>query len=239
MDDAEFRQQAWVAGINPDAAYSVVAAEPLHGRGIRARIDEIPWPRGTVIADYGLRVIVVAPTHMSEELSASWHSKLDGTATAGVGSTVSAPRLAASYREAHETLEVMTALGQTGHIGTSADLGLYRILLGGARDGEVAKLIEDTLGPLLEEEARRGVSLLDTLSEYLRRNQRRAATADALNIHVNTLYQRLRAIDRVLGPDWKDNERAVDLQVLLRLRASSTRLHAIRQARLPDRPHPL
>ena len=49
---------------------------------------------------------------------------------------------------------------------------------------------------------------------------RPSATAPALGVHVNTLYQRLAVIDRVLGPAWR--ERALELQVLLRVRAART-----------------
>ena len=48
---------------------------------------------------------------------------------------------------------------------------------------------------------------------------RPSATAPALGVHVNTLYQRLAVIDRVLGPAWR--ERALELQVLLRVRGAA------------------
>ena len=36
---------------------------------------------------------------------------------------------------------------------------------------------------------------------------------------MNTLYQRLAVIDRILGPAWR--ERALELQVLLRVRTAA------------------
>jgi sugar diacid utilization regulator len=58
-----------------------------------------------------------------------------------------------------------------------------------------------------------------TLAAYLENGQRPSTTAPALGVHVNTLYQRLAVIDRVLGPTWR--ERALELQVLLRVRAAA------------------
>jgi pimeloyl-ACP methyl ester carboxylesterase len=42
-------------------------------------------------------------------------------------------------------------------------------------------------------------------------------TARTLGVHVNTLYQRIALLDRLLGPDWRQPPRSLDLHVLLRL----------------------
>jgi hypothetical protein len=42
-------------------------------------------------------------------------------------------------------------------------------------------------------------------------------------VHVNTVYQRLAALDRLLGREWR--ERALELQVLLRLRRAAEDLN--------------
>ncbi|MCA2226345.1 helix-turn-helix domain-containing protein [Nonomuraea sp. NEAU-L178] len=40
-------------------------------------------------------------------------------------------------------------------------------------------------------------------------------------IHVNTLYQRLAAADRLLGEGWRSPQRALELHMLLPLTAAS------------------
>ncbi|MFD0536439.1 helix-turn-helix domain-containing protein [Actinomadura luteofluorescens] len=42
-------------------------------------------------------------------------------------------------------------------------------------------------------------------------------TAERLHIHVNTVSQRLDRIARLLGDDWQAPERALELQLALRL----------------------
>jgi len=42
-------------------------------------------------------------------------------------------------------------------------------------------------------------------------------TKDALHVHVNTVTQRLDRIAQLLGPDWNCPERALELQLALRL----------------------
>jgi DNA-binding PucR family transcriptional regulator len=46
-------------------------------------------------------------------------------------------------------------------------------------------------------------------------NQSRSA--EALHIHVNTLSQRLGRIDSLIGPDWRNPHRALQLQLAVRL----------------------
>lgn len=45
---------------------------------------------------------------------------------------------------------------------------------------------------------------------------RRAATA--LHVHVNTVAQRLDRIGQLLGPEWQQPGRSLDIQLALRLR---------------------
>ncbi|MGH3332202.1 MAG: helix-turn-helix domain-containing protein, partial [Nocardioidaceae bacterium] len=44
-----------------------------------------------------------------------------------------------------------------------------------------------------------------------------AETAKTLHIHPNTVAQRLDRIARLLGEDWRDPAKALDLQMALRL----------------------
>ena len=45
----------------------------------------------------------------------------------------------------------------------------------------------------------------------------RPATAEALGVHVNTVTQRLERVGRLLGKDWSSPERALEVQLALRL----------------------
>ncbi len=124
-----------------------------------------------------------------------------------------------AYLDAARTARALAALGRRTGIARSDDLGVFGILLSHTGPRELAGQLRRELGPLLAEERRRGVPLVATLTAYLENGQRPSATAPALGVHVNTLYQRLAVIDRVLGPAWR--ERALELQVLLRVRAAA------------------
>jgi DNA-binding PucR family transcriptional regulator len=120
-----------------------------------------------------------------------------------------------------QTVDVLSTLGRSGEAATAQGLGIYRILLTYAGRQELAGLVEAQLGPVLREEERRGVPLLATMEAYLDHGRRHAATAQALSIHVNTLYQRLDTLDRLLGDTWRTGHRAIELDLVLRLRAGA------------------
>lgn len=44
-----------------------------------------------------------------------------------------------------------------------------------------------------------------------------ANTARSHGVHVNTLYQRLERLDAILGTDWREPDRRLELHLALRL----------------------
>jgi DNA-binding PucR family transcriptional regulator len=106
-------------------------------------------------------------------------------------------------------------------VSSARGLGIYRILLSHMAREHLDELTEEQLGPLMAEQSKRGVPLLESLSVYLAHGRHHSATAASLGVHVNTLYQRLDAIDRLIGVEWRDPDKALDLQVLMRLRRSA------------------
>lgn len=69
---------------------------------------------------------------------------------------------------------------------------------------ELRGLYEYYLDPLLQEEGRSQIPLLDTLEAYLTCNGNVAQAAVKLYIHRNTLLNRLEVIEQLLGHDLKD-----------------------------------
>lgn len=219
---AEVRRQARLAGLDPSAPYCLLVAHPVDGvEDLRTAVERAPWPDGTVVGEHGFRTLVLAPIDDPGQLVAMWPTSLAASATvAAAGPATTVGRLAARYAEAEQTAEVMVALGRAGTAATSDGLGIYRILLSRTAAHQVDLLVQQTLAPLLREEEHKTVPLVETLETYLRHHQRHAVAASELNVHVNTLYQRLATINRLLGPGWREPDRALDLQVVLKLRSS-------------------
>lgn len=113
----------------------------------------------------------------------------------------------------------MRALGRTGEGACVDELGFLGVVLGDARD--VDGFVAATLGPLLRYDERRGTHLVRTLAAYFGAGGSLIRAKDELHVHVNTVVQRLDRIQILLGRDWNDPDRALELQLALRLHALS------------------
>ncbi|MBM9503418.1 helix-turn-helix domain-containing protein [Actinacidiphila acididurans] len=136
--------------------------------------------------------------------------------TVAAGGPAAGPRaIADAHAEALRCLRALQALGRTGDGASAAELGFLGVLLGNERD--VESFVTATLGPLLEYDARRGTELVRTLGAYFACGGTLTRTKDELHLHVNTVVQRLDRIQALLGAGWSDPERALELQLALRL----------------------
>ncbi|MFB9677697.1 helix-turn-helix domain-containing protein [Streptosporangium vulgare] len=198
------------AGLDPSARYSVLVVASG-----RARLPQLP---GALTAEHGGRLLVVT-TASPDGIRRDWPRDAP---TAGIaGPARGQAELRRCFHEARQTLRALEVLGRTGEAATAGQLGLYRILLDHAGRRDLAEAFERVLGPLLAEERRRGVPLVETLRVFLDHGRRPRPAATALAIHVNTLYQRLAAADRLLGEGWRSPQRALELHMLLNLTAAS------------------
>ncbi|MBT2230849.1 GAF domain-containing protein [Nonomuraea sp. NEAU-A123] len=145
---------------------------------------------------------------VAAELSASLHTP----ATAGASRKSD---VAAAYQEARRCAEALIALGRTGDGASASELGFVGLLIGDVHD--VPGYVGSVLGPVVEYDARRGTVLADTLAAYFGSGGSPSRTADAMHIHVNTVTQRLDRIGKLLGEGWLEPERALEIQLALRL----------------------
>ncbi|WP_069814396.1 helix-turn-helix domain-containing protein [Streptomyces sp. TP-A0874] len=169
-------------------------------------------------------IVLVVPTEDTGEDTSSCARALAAelTQAAGAPVTVGAAGPAtgpAAVSQAHagalRCLSALRALGHTGRGAALPDLGFLGILLGD--DTDLPLYVRRTLGPVLDYDARRGSDLVQTLRVYFACGMSQSKAKDALHIHVNTVVQRLERIGRLLGSDWQTPERALELQLALRL----------------------
>ncbi|MGN9784721.1 helix-turn-helix domain-containing protein [Nonomuraea sp. ZG12] len=147
---------------------------------------------------------------LAAELSASLHSP----ATAGAAPAGDVP-VAAAYQEARRCAEALIALGRAGDGASAAELGFVGLLIGDGRD--VRGFVGSVLGPVIDYDARRGTALTGTLAAYFGSGGSPSRTAELMHIHVNTVTQRFDRIGRLLGDGWQEPERALEIQLALRL----------------------
>ena len=82
---------------------------------------------------------------------------------------------------------------------------------------DVEGYLTRVLGPLLDYDFRRGSDLVGTLAAYFAAGASPRRAAAALHVHVNTVGQRLDRVTSLLGDDWQTPERALEIQLALRL----------------------
>ena len=123
--------------------------------------------------------------------------------------------LVEAHRQAARLVGTMVRLGRTGESATPDDLGVAGLV--GATEVDVLAHVQHVLGAVLDYDDQRGTDLIGTLQAYFAAGQSPTRAATALHIHPNTVQQRLDRVGALLGDGWQSPERALDIQVALRL----------------------
>jgi len=124
--------------------------------------------------------------------------------------------LTAAHTEAVRTAEALVALGRRGDGAAATDLGFAGLIVG--TQPEVTAYVHSVLGPLRDYDTSRGTDLLGTLEAYFLSGASPRHAATRLHVHTNTVAQRLERITRLVGDGWQSPERALEMQLALRLR---------------------
>ncbi|WP_243723114.1 GAF domain-containing protein [Actinomadura sp. 7K507] len=156
------------------------------------------------------------PDEAARRIAKELGTSLGGPATVGAaGPVLGAAEVASAHREAQRCADALRALGRLGDGADATELGFVGLLIGDDRD--VTGFLTGALGAVLDYDERRGTALVRTLDAYFGTGGSLSRTAGLLHIHVNTVSQRLDRIGRLLGDDWQTPERALELQLALRL----------------------
>ncbi|MGX4653927.1 helix-turn-helix domain-containing protein [Micromonospora sp. SCSIO 07396] len=149
---------------------------------------------------------------VSDELSALLGTPVTVGAAGPVEQPAGIPQV---YRDAVRCLEAMAALGVSGRGASAGELGFFGLLLSEQHD--VAGFVESTIGALVAYDQARFTNLVGTLEGYFAAGQSPTHAAQRLHVHANTVTRRLERIADLLGDRWQDPERALELQLALRL----------------------
>ncbi|GAA2272702.1 GAF domain-containing protein [Glycomyces scopariae] len=155
------------------------------------------------------------PGERAARLAAAFGRVAGRPVTVGASATVDDPeRLPEAYAEAVRCAEAMLTLGRRGEGACMEQLGFIGVLLG---ESGTDAFVRRTIGPLLDYDARRGTDLTGTLEAYYAAGGHLAKTKAALNVHINTVSQRLDRVAAVLGRDWNSPARSLEVQLALRV----------------------
>lgn len=156
------------------------------------------------------------PGALACSVAAELTSTMDCPVTVGAAGPAASPRdLAVAHAEAARCVASLLALGRAGEGASLADLGFVGLLLG--EHADLGAYVTATIGPVLDYDERRGTDLIGTLRAYFACGGNLTRAKELLHVHVNTVVQRLDRIASLLGEQWQAPERALELQLALRL----------------------
>ncbi|WP_328647277.1 helix-turn-helix domain-containing protein [Amycolatopsis sp. NBC_00348] len=204
-------------GIDLAAPHAVLV---VHADDVsRRRLASAAVRHATLVGVHAEEVVLLGtgdPGELARRVAADLGAVTGRPVTVGAAGPGAGPEaLAAAHAEAARCVRALLALGRAGEGADMAGLGFLGQLLGDQAD--LGAFVRATLGPVLGYDERRGTELVATLRAYFASGSQLARTKDVLHVHVNTVVQRLERIASLLGEDWQAPDRALEIQLALRL----------------------
>lgn len=229
-DEAGLRRRARASRVTLDAPGGSVLV--LHhgsdaGRAQQRVGERVTAALGGWSADHDGHTVVLLPrsepTSAREQVVRTAGRELPGAV--GVAPwTGGVTELRTAYEAARRTASLLVALDRGHHCALAAETSPYSALFGGAGRGDASAFIEDQIGTLVRHDVEKDRQLVETLEVYLGQSRHHSRTCTALHIHANTLYHRLDRITELLGDEWRDADRALEIHLALHLRRLAERL---------------
>ncbi|TCC39400.1 helix-turn-helix domain-containing protein [Kribbella sindirgiensis] len=184
---------------------------------VRARLSAPLEDRLVLSGPYGgdLVLLFARTSAVSTARDLSELAKRTGVTIAVTGPATWGEPLVEAHRQASRLVTTMVRLNRLCEAATPDDLGVAGLV--GATEVDVRSHVHQVLGKVLDYDTQRGTDLIGTLHAYFAAGQSPTRAATALHIHPNTVQQRLDRITALLGDGWQSPDRALDVQVALRL----------------------
>ncbi len=216
------RERARQLGLDLDAGLTVAVAHAERDRLRRLSFaaNHQASLSGGIAGVHEERLVLLLPGEdpgtASRRLAKDLAVALGQPVTVGVAGPAAGPaEVPGAHAEARRCLDALLALGRAGEGASSRELGFVGLLLGEA--GGADEFVRGVLGSVVAYDERRGTELVRTLEAYFAHGGNLTRAKDDLHVHVNTVAQRLDRVARLLGPDWQQPDRALEVQLALRL----------------------
>ncbi|MFJ8085126.1 helix-turn-helix domain-containing protein [Streptomyces sp. NPDC096205] len=231
----QVQRRARRLGVDLDQPHVVLAVRPEGGPSGRALVWASSYAHrhaGLKTTDGGCLVLALPgsdPSAAGRDASDALRTALGHPVTVGSAGPVTEPgAVHRAYAEARRCLDALTALGGAGGSASPQDLGFLGLVL--ADNPDTAAFITDTIGPVLDYDARQDTELARTLEAYFASGGSPRRAAESLHVHPNTVSRRLERITELLGPHWQEPGRSLEVQLALRLRRTR---HTVRSRQAP------
>ncbi|MGD3108952.1 helix-turn-helix domain-containing protein [Streptomyces sp. YGL11-2] len=238
----QVEERARRLSINVDDSHVVVVARPEGGSQGRA----VVWASSYAHRKQGLKsvhdgcITLLLPGDDANTAARAIHDELSPLlghpiTIGAAGPTSGFDNVRQIHREAQYCLQALTDLGSTGCIATPQEMGFLGVLLSDTFD--IEDYIRSVIGAVLDYDTERFTDLTHTLDAYFAAGGSPRHAARSLHVHPNTVSRRLERITELLGPEWQKPDRALEIQLALRLnhtrRMLRDRRSTVRQADNP------
>ncbi|WP_345291085.1 PucR family transcriptional regulator [Mycolicibacterium sediminis] len=223
----EVRDRLRAFGIDPAGRLAVITIVvgdgPRRPPGSTDVVEDFFARRGVpaVVVAGSQDTVVVFPWHesvmaiaaLAEELVNALSARYPEDRTVvGIGDVaVGSAALRESLIGSREVCHVLCRRSAGSRVGTFADVGTHRMLLGLHDRTVLRRFADDLLGPLRAHDSAHGTELEVTLRCFLGNDGQWSTTAAELYVHVNTLRNRVAKIGELTGRDVARLEDRVDL----------------------------
>ncbi|MCK7544916.1 helix-turn-helix domain-containing protein [Marinobacter bryozoorum] len=217
------RTQALKIGLDTQSpmVLAVIALEPSKVHFFLKKINKRLKPLSGVATEIDGRIVLLFNQNDTQAIRRLLHEHMSNeptwTGLTALSHPIRQPEdLPGEYRLAIQSLHVAKHLGRNNGTFFYHEYAIYTPLLGNRTPVDVAAFIRATIGELIESDRARKTELVRTLQIFMSEQQNARATARKLKLHVNTIHNRLDAINAILGP-WQQDNRSLEIQLALRL----------------------
>jgi hypothetical protein len=229
-DTSALRERARLINVDLDRELTVLVArtEADHRAQLDAAAARLAGGRSGMAGGHGAGCVLLLPgedpSRDAREASHRLAEACGAPVTVGAAGPTTLARIPEAYEEAARCADLLVALDRRGEGAAVADLGFLTLVVG--EHADIDEFLARTIGPLMDYDARRGSDLVGTVAAYFDCQCSPTAAARRLSLHLNTVSQRLARVSSLLGEDWREPRRALEVQLALLL-------HRVRQAKVP------
>lgn len=209
------------AGLDPREPMCLLVARggaPAQHRALALTVSTT-LGEGSLVGTYDDEILALVPGGDPDALARSLAERINrgpGITVGGSGPITDVDDLPGAHEEGARTAAALVALGRAGTGAAATELGFAGLIVGS--DPDVQDYVRAVLGPVLDYDRDRGSDLVGTLTAYFAAGSSPRHAAQSLHVHVNTVAQRLGRVAALLGEDWQHPDRALEIQLALRLR---------------------
>lgn len=209
------------AGIEPRDPFCVLVVrggDPTQQRALALTVSTV-LGEGTLVGTHDDMIVAVVPGEDADALARTLADRVTREpriTVGGCGPVSDVDSLPGAHEDGTRTVGALVALGRAGTGAAATELGFAGLIVGS--DPDVHEYVHSVLGPVLDYDDERGSDLTGTLVAYFAAGSSPRHAAGELHVHVNTVSQRLGRVAALLGDDWQHPDRALEIQLALRMR---------------------